>query len=307
LKGHLQTPISVKPSSEEQTMPKPADPHASRPEPPPSAALNRTTGASQYHRVLQLTDPHLFADPRGRLLGMTTRRSFEAVLEVALARSLPAEALVLTGDLVHDESAEGYRALRAALEATRLQYYCIPGNHDSPALMRELLGSAALEEVAVRRLGGWNLLFLDSTQPGHVGGRLGPDRLAALANSLAADQAPMIVFLHHQPVPVQSPWIDRLGVVDGESLIRLCEGYPHVKAVVFGHVHQDFALQHRHLLILGSPSTCVQFMPGQDEFAIDALSPGYRELQLFADGSLRTTVVRLVDYSEKPGPAAAGY
>jgi hypothetical protein len=27
-------------------------------------------------RLVQLTDPHLFADPSGQLLGITTRRSF---------------------------------------------------------------------------------------------------------------------------------------------------------------------------------------------------------------------------------------
>ncbi|NCC28003.1 MAG: phosphoesterase, partial [Gammaproteobacteria bacterium] len=133
--------------------------------------------------LLQLTDPHLYADPQGQLLGVTTRRSFEAVLALALARAQPAQALVLTGDLVHDESPEGYRALRRLLDRTGLPYYCIPGNHDSHRPMRDLLGPAALMPTATRTLGGWNLVFLDSTEPGRESGRLGHARRVSLEHA----------------------------------------------------------------------------------------------------------------------------
>ena len=71
-------------------------------------------------RLVQLSDPHLFAEPTGHLLGITTRSSFQAVIDLALAGRQAAHALILTGDLVHDESPAGYRYLRQALEKTGL-------------------------------------------------------------------------------------------------------------------------------------------------------------------------------------------
>ncbi|MFB1488380.1 MULTISPECIES: 3',5'-cyclic-AMP phosphodiesterase [unclassified Thiocapsa] len=276
-------------------------------------ALSSTMGGArpdqiaQRRTLLQLTDPHLFADPDGQLLGVTTRRSFGAVLELALAHSPPADALVLTGDLVHDESREGYRALRRLLDCIGLPYYCIPGNHDSRPLMEELLGPAALGPVAVRNLGDWNLVFLDSTQPGREGGRIGRARLAALRDTLAAHPSPTILFLHQHPIPVQSAWMDRLSVDNGDELIALCDRHPQVKALVCGHIHQEFEQRIDGFRVMGTPSTCVQFEPRRSDFAIDTRAPGYRELTLLADGALETRVIRLDDYPERPSRTVGGY
>jgi 3',5'-cyclic-AMP phosphodiesterase len=267
----------------------------------------RTPDISGSTRLLQLTDLHLFAIPDAQLLGLTTRRSFEAVLGLAISRSMPDDTLVLTGDLVHDGSAEGYRALRRALDATGLLYYCIPGNHDSRSVMQQCLGSASLAPVSIRRLGVWNLVFLDSTLPGHDSGYLGPAQLASLESALTADHAPTLIFLHQHPVPIQSVWMDTMAVADGDALITACDRHLHVKALVCGHIHQDFARQRGGYRILGTPSTCVQFMPGSTDFAIDERPPGYREFQLYADGQFETRVVRLDDYEEQASPSSIGY
>jgi 3',5'-cyclic-AMP phosphodiesterase len=43
--------------------------------------------------------------------------------------------------------------------------------------------------------------------------------------------------------------------------------------------------------MLATPSTCAQFLPKSDDFAVDQLPPAYRTLELRADGSLLTEVV----------------
>jgi 3',5'-cyclic-AMP phosphodiesterase len=119
---------------------------------------------------------------------------------------LPAEALVLTGDLVHDESREGYRALRRLLDRTGLPYYCIPGNHDSASDGRaaRTCSTRAGCRTHPRR---WNLVFLDSTEPGReAGDRQGSTRSAR--DALAASPSPAVIFLHQHPIPVKSAWMD---------------------------------------------------------------------------------------------------
>lgn len=275
------------------------------------AAARRQKGAREpappWVRLVQLTDLHLFAAPHARLLGFTTRRSFAAVLEAALSRPMPAGALVLTGDLVHDESPEGYRALRRTLDSTGLTCYCIPGNHDSFPMMQRWLGPAAVGPLATRRLDAWNLVFLDSSRPGSDSGRIGHARLASLDRALAADSAPAAVFLHQHPVPVESAWMDTMAVEDGAMLLAICDRHPQVRAVVCGHIHQELERPRGHYRVLGTPSTCVQFTPGSGAFAIDDRPPGYREIRLFRDGRLESEVVRLAGYPERGDPRAPGY
>lgn len=263
----------------------------------------------QPARLVQITDSHLFADPDGKLLGLVTRSSFEAVLTLALGDSAPApaDALVMTGDLVHDETLEGYGYLRDVLESTGLPVYCIPGNHDQPDLLARCLGAAAMGRVASRGLGPWNLIFLDSTRPAMEGGLLGPDQLDQVDSLLAGNPAPSVVFLHQHPIAVGSAWMDTMDVENGLELVAICDRHPNVRALVFGHIHQEFAAERGGYRILGTPSTCVQFLPGSKDFAIDTRTPGYRELLLYPDGRLETSVRRLAAY---PGPlntASNGY
>ena len=258
-------------------------------------------------RVVQITDPHLFANPDGKLLGLTTRQSFEAVLALALGEGAPADALVMTGDLVHDETAEGYGYLHGILQATGLPCYCIPGNHDRPDLMEQCLGAAAVGRVASRQLGPWNLLFLDSTRPGQEGGLLGRDQLDQLDGLLAGNPAPSLVFLHQHPISIRSAWMDTMDVENGAELVAVCDRHPNVRALVFGHIHQEFVAERGDYRILGAPSTCVQFLPRSEDFAVDTRTPGYRELLLYPDGRLETSVRRLSAYPEPLNTTAEGY
>jgi Icc protein len=43
--------------------------------------------------------------------------------------------------------------------------------------------------------------------------------------------------------------------------------------------------------MMSTPSTCFQFVPGRDDFAIDDRPPGYRWLHLYPDGRIDTRVV----------------
>jgi len=258
-------------------------------------------------RLIQITDSHLFAHAEGRLLGLNTRRSFQSVLALALEDETPADGLVMTGDLVQDETGEGYAYLARVLEDTGIPCFCIPGNHDRRDLMEEWLGPAAMGPIADNRIDGWNLIFLDSTLPGEDGGRLTRRQMHHLETLLERDPGPCLVFLHQHPVPIGSAWMDTMGVANGAQLLAVCDRHPHLKAVICGHIHQEFSRDHGHYQILGTPSTCFQFRPGSPDFALDDQTPGYRELRLHADGRLATRVVRLAQYPEPLALEATGY
>ena len=89
-------------------------------------------------RLLQISDPHLFADPGGTHRGQNTLRSLRAVLDHARGQT-PADAVLVTGDTVQDESREGYHLFKRCFAGWRVPVLCLPGNHDNTAVMADEL------------------------------------------------------------------------------------------------------------------------------------------------------------------------
>ena len=73
--------------------------------------------------------------------------------------------------------------------------------------------------------------------------------------------------------------------------MHLIDQHRNVRAIVWGHVHQAYDALRKGVRLLATPSTCAQFLPSSDDFAVDPQPPAYRTLELRADGSLLTEVV----------------
>lgn len=244
-------------------------------------------------RVLQLTDLHLCADPQRTLLGLHTTRSFQAVLARATQEFPAADLCLLTGDLAEDGSDAAYQCLADLMQAAPWPASWIPGNHDDSARLAAAAGPAIRHARAIR-LGRWRLVQLDSSVPGRIGGELGEVELAFLEQALReAGDDPVLVVLHHHPLPCGCTWLDTQQVADAQAFWDLLVRFPAVRAVLCGHIHQVIDVMHRGIRLLSSPSTCVQFMPGSAHFRLETRGPGYRWLVLHPDGRLDTAVVRL--------------
>jgi len=76
---------------------------------------------------------------------------------------------------------------------------------------------------------------------------------------------------------------------------------------VWGHIHQHFAQRRNGIQLLATPSTCIQFLPGSERFALDPVPPGYRWFDLHADGTFTTGVQRLQEIPGEIDPDARGY
>lgn len=245
-------------------------------------------------RLVQFTDLHWYTDPAGEYRGMNTRASFTRVLAAARAERWPPDALLMSGDLVDDGSAEGYRALAETLAPLGMPALCIPGNHDAPSALNALTGHTHMRVGGQHRIGAWQVCLLNTFIPDDACGRIAPAQLATLDKALARDpRRPALVVLHHPPVPVGSRWLDGVALLEPARLFETLDRHANVRAVVFGHVHQQHEGERRGVRILGTPSTCVQFTTHSDEFAIDpTLAPGWRWFELGDDGSIVTGVGR---------------
>lgn len=258
-------------------------------------------------RVLQLTDTHLYANPVGTLLGMNTLDSFQRVIRHFRDYHWPLDVLLATGDLVHDASPEGYALVAQMLSGFNVPVFCLPGNHDVPPVMREHLRGQRVHTDTVMDHGAWRFVMLDSVIPGEEGGRLAADQLAQLEQALASTDRHTLVCMHHQPVNVGSAWIDTMAIDNPDPLFEIIDRYPHVRGILWGHVHQTFEARHGHVRLMASPSTCVQFAPKIDKFKIDEEPPGFRLLALLPDGTIRSEVVRLSEMPQGLEMASSGY
>ena len=249
-------------------------------------------------RVLQLSDPHLLADPRGRCRGRVAMGALHHAWQQALAQlGQPPDLLLISGDLCQDESLGGYVHLRELLELWGVPAALLPGNHDHPGLMRAALGRQAWIAPAVVPLAGWQLLLLNSHRPGSVAGWLDAPQLAWLQCQLQVASAPVLVALHHPPVPIGSPELDAIALRQPERLWPALLASAQVRGVVFGHVHQHWHGQAPRegggsLPLWACPSTLAAFSAVQPCPLGRPDWPGGRLIELSPDGVVHTRLLR---------------
>lgn len=270
--------------------------------------ITRHPNSKPVINVLQITDTHLFTDSSGCLLGLNTEQSLQDIMTEVTARHLPADMILATGDLVHEGTPAAYRRIFSHLERPGIPVYCLPGNHDEAEILHQTLQDGLLHYTASAHKGNWNFIFLDSSVAGSEGGHLGAAALQSLEEHLAADrESHTLICLHHQPVPMGSHWLDTMAIDNADEFFSVIDRHEQVRCILWGHVHQEFDQLRNNVRLMASPSTCIQFLPGSDGFAVDAAAPGYRWLSLHADGRIETGVQRLSGIPDTLDLASAGY
>lgn len=206
-------------------------------------------------RLLHLSDTHVSAHGTDAD-GVDAEGSLRRMLaDAALVPDL--DAVVVSGDVADDGSAEGCRRVRELVGAFAAErgiphLYCT-GNHDRRVGFRAALGTGHLDPdgtdrgrqlgnasgcSAVSSLDGLRVVTLDSLVEGATEGRLETAQLDDLATELAT-RAPRgtVLMLHHPPLQVPSlPYVSRVALQDVEGLAAVVRGSD-VRAVLAGHLH----------------------------------------------------------------------
>ncbi len=98
-------------------------------------------------RFAQITDCHLMDEPDGRLRGIHTRATLEAILESIGNNHPHLDFLLFTGDISQIGNRASYGVFASTLASLSCPIYCIPGNHDDPAGLHDIIfkpGAATL-------------------------------------------------------------------------------------------------------------------------------------------------------------------
>ncbi|MFC7704589.1 phosphodiesterase [Plastorhodobacter daqingensis] len=197
-------------------------------------------------KIIQITDTHLLP-PGGRLHGLDPADQLRRAIDHICQTEADADLLVITGDLCNDGDPEAYALLREILAPVPFPVRMLLGNHDARPAFREAfpdhpIDAAGYVQSTLDSPHG-RLLFLDSHEPGLIGGRYGADRLGWLRTSLErAGPQPVTVFIHHPPVPDGLAHFASIGLHDAAPLMQVLAAHPGgVRHIVFGHIHVPLA------------------------------------------------------------------
>ncbi|GII63311.1 3',5'-cyclic adenosine monophosphate phosphodiesterase CpdA [Sphaerisporangium krabiense] len=243
--------------------------------------------------LAHVSDVHIDGSPR------SVERTERVVRHVSRLAG-PIDAVLVTGDIADHGAADEYEIARELLRFPYPSIVC-PGNHDSRAEFRKVfLGEASggAEPVdQVLQVGDVTVALCDSSVPGRNEGRLEDGTLRWLAGVLGAAPGPVLIGMHHQPVPVAIPYVDEIGLLEPERLEELVRAHPRVAGVLVGHAHTAAATTFAGRPVYVAPGVASQALLPQESAAMPPLSfdmpPGFALHMLSGDGRL-TTHARVV-------------
>ena len=219
--------------------------------------------------ILQISDTHLAAD--GVLVSgvLKTDASFKKLLaRLADAQEQwgKTDAVIVTGDISDDGSEESYSRFKALVAPLNLPVFVIPGNHDKREQMRSafshegyLPGTGMLNWH--RKIGGVNVIGLDTLVEGHSHGELSLETLEFLEQQLdVVQQRPLIVALHHPPFRTGIAFMDAIGLRNTDAFVTLLQRAQCQEIrVLCGHIHSMTVASIAGHIVVSSPSPCSGF------------------------------------------------
>ena len=240
-------------------------------------------------KLTQITDLHLGPTEDYQIRGLKPLASLRSVIKAIDNNERGEDLLLITGDLASDGQSQAYRQLNQLLNESSKRVLWLPGNHDDINVMRKSL--VDYPQTTTYESGNWGIVTIDSSQKDNPGGHIADWQLQQLEAALQQFANKFVlVAMHHSPVLVDSLWLDQHRVANQLQLHGLLESHGNVKAVVNGHVHQQCESNWNGLAVYSTPSTCRQFQPLSDDFALSSQPPAYRWFDLYADGHIDTAV-----------------
>lgn len=246
-------------------------------------------------RIVQISDCHLGENQAFLLAGVNTFDTFVSVLTHVVKEVSP-PLIFVTGDIACEGLASSYRLFSEQMTLSKLNYRWLPGNHDDFQTMKKTIKQPFVRaEIIKHGIRDWVAMSIISAQAGCTNGALLESERQVLSDLLIQyKECHVLLFVHHPPVDVQCKWLDAQRIPDQDQLRELLACHDHVVGIFSGHVHQKSMGYLGHIPTYTVPSTCFQFASHSDSFKLSEYAPGYRWIDLHADGRITTGVERVV-------------
>lgn len=252
-------------------------------------SLNNHTETLKF---VHITDTHLNDRAGESFHGLNTKDSLESVLADSIMRYPDIDFLLFTGDISQTGNEESYSLFKSVIEQYDIPIYCLPGNHDNPDLLRQIVPTSPNSSIKQFQFGKKSLVLLNSWVENEHYGRISQHCLRQLGDYLKSNNDRFnIIAVHHPPVLVNSDWLDQIGLKNQAELLQVINNYSQKALLLFGHIHQEYDQLLNGLRLLATPSTCYQFKVNSDYMTRrDTLPPAYRYINLCNSNFIDTKV-----------------
>ena len=149
-------------------------------------------------KVIQITDLHLYANKSTLVNNINTYESAQRIINSIANIHKNINVLVLTGDLVHDESHEGYENLGELLQSITCPIFLVPGNHDSLSEIEQLSSRQNFFNDNFIVDGNWVVFMFNTKKDGCLEGILHEQEIFNFEQLLSIyPEKNFLVFTHH--------------------------------------------------------------------------------------------------------------
>jgi 3',5'-cyclic-AMP phosphodiesterase len=231
-------------------------------------------------RFVHISDTHIAADPAYSHYGHAPLANLEALVDAINALRFEIDFVLHTGDLVEDRSQAAYRLAQSTLARLRAPIWFVAGNHDNvghlrSVFLREEAGNGRFDYDFMA--GGVHVAVFDTQGPKDPQGSLLDGQLEAARQLCVPEGPPLVLCLHHPPLPLDSLWLDRgwtttrksypdMILDRGEEFLRaISPARDRIRGVFFGHIHRACQVLHRGIMFSSAPSSFGQLLTWPDQ------------------------------------------
>ncbi|WOC12051.1 metallophosphoesterase [Gordonia sp. MP11Mi] len=244
--------------------------------------------------VAQISDLHFRGDAEQR------ERILAALdyLHDRCGGSANIDALLVTGDLTDEGTADQYREAAATL-TTDIPTVTLLGNHDDRTAYRHVAHPDAADPSApvdsALLLDGLLILALDSSIPGRNDGSISDETLTWAAEQISgAGDVPVLIAFHHPPNKVGMPFMDSIAQLDPSNLEAFVRRHPRIIGLVCGHIHSPSAGMFAGIPVVTAPGVSSTLnLPFEGDDIVNDSQPAGIAFH-FVDGDRLTTHFRCV-------------
>ena len=246
-------------------------------------------------KIIQITDLHLRCDKDYSVFDINTFQSARIIIDHISQVHKDLNALVISGDISDDETSESYSNLLELTDQIDTKIYLMPGNHDSIKEIKKCASIGKVKSELYFADDNWIYFMFNTKKDNSPNGLLKQDEIDIFTDMLRKNEDKyFMIFLHHHPVEIGSPTMDKMIIENANILLDLIRKNKSIRGVSWGHIHNVFETNINNAKLFSTPSTCYQSKPRSETFTIDKKEkPGYRIIHFSSSGNLETKVVRM--------------
>lgn len=220
---------------------------------------------------VHISDSHIGPTPDYNRHGHTPLPCARKIVDVINSLPVKPDFVMHTGDVVTFPDANAYRLAKETFADLEVPVYYATGNHDtSRDIHRSLpMGPKTLLSMNPDVLSyafevkGYRFLVIDARGPDEIDphGILSDAQLDVIRKEATPDGPPLVVFTHYPCNLMDSTWMDAyMLIINGEKLHQaLLPARDRLRAVFYGHVHQNMQTMRDGILYVAVASTFSQF------------------------------------------------